>query len=239
MQQILIVDDPHWIEFQLLTIDLLTDHHVSELHLIASQRASLISKNILHLTQLLINAHRSASHTSLIQLAIHLLISRHEIPLKNLHELNRNDQTYGNKSAVKNKKRSKRNSRLPNTTRFSPCDVVHKSLLTNATKITINRTPQTAKTLQQKYQQNKAVHNLLDVARLRCRLTTVHHYSSVSSSVNHHSNRPIRVFQFTTSQHHVLFVHSLSDNQISQPQLNLSLKGLNFSRRLNTFDFSM
>jgi len=86
---------------QILTVELTSHNDVPKLHLIARQRSCLICQNILNLPQFLINADSPALETTVIDRAEHFSIIRHEIPLKNFDELQRDNETDGDESGIK------------------------------------------------------------------------------------------------------------------------------------------
>ena len=53
-----------------------------------------------------------------------------------------------------------------------------------------------------------------DVTGFTCRLATVHHNSSITTSIDDYTDRPVSVFYFAASQHHILFVYLLSNCQL-------------------------
>lgn len=90
-------------QFDIITIYLITDDDIFELHTIASKCSCFISENILDLAKLLVDTNSMAFHTSVIDQTMHLFILVHGVPLKYLHELQWYDQTDWNVCTVQNK----------------------------------------------------------------------------------------------------------------------------------------
>lgn len=87
---------------EILAVKIGANDYVSELHAIACQCASLISENVLDLSQLLINTHRMAFSFTIVNPTIHFLVSFHENSLEHLDKLQWNNQGNGYECVVKN-----------------------------------------------------------------------------------------------------------------------------------------
>lgn len=57
--------------------------------------------------KLFIYTNRPALQAPIIQHAIHLLVSRHEVPLKDFYELQGDNQTDGDEGTIENEVRAK------------------------------------------------------------------------------------------------------------------------------------
>lgn len=101
-----------------LTVNVISNHNVLELHLVASQSPSLISHDILNLAEFLIDTYGSALESPLIESTKHLLIFGHEGALKHFDKLKGDDKADGNKSTVEDKVRSKGYSSEIDATNF-------------------------------------------------------------------------------------------------------------------------
>ena len=76
------------------------DNKLFELHLVAGERPSFIRQNELNLAQLLIQTHGIRLHSPVGNIAVHLGIRLHKVPLEHFDELQANNEGYGDECVV-------------------------------------------------------------------------------------------------------------------------------------------
>lgn len=79
---------------------LVADDQLLKDHLIASECACFVSENILDLPEFLVNTNAIAFKWLIIDHTLHIRIFLHEVALEHLHELQANNQRYGNHCIV-------------------------------------------------------------------------------------------------------------------------------------------
>jgi len=233
-----VINDPNRIKFEFLTINFFADHNISELHFVASECTCLISENILDLPQLFIYADCPATHRSVIDSTVHLLVSGHKVALEDFNEFNRDDQTDWDECAIQDEIGSEGYPHLLCAVDGSSSQHSTEIVLAFASEIAVNCTSETAKYLKGENDKYNIVDFCLNIASFGRRLASIHHDSCILPCVHNNAYDPVSVFKFAPSQHHVLFVYALWYHQTWQLELYFALKSLNLGWRLNATYFA-
>lgn len=205
----------HGRQLQIITIQFTPYDDVPKLHLITSQCPCLISKNILHLPQFLIDTDRPAFQSSIIERTVHFLILGHEIALEDLDELQGDDETDGDEGAVEDEVGRERNACQTQTGGFSSEDELLEGVCLSAAVVGVAGTNETADGLQGEDDEDEAIYSFLDVACFGEGVTAIHHNCSVLSRVYDDTQYPIRILKLAPPQNHVLFIDFLPDVHLS------------------------
>ena len=188
----------------------LTYAHRSELHLIASQRACLIRKDIVQLPQILYNTHILDLGSLVLFNGVHFNIARDKPRDKELDHFrgdiqrNRNEgveQLYvpdESKKALKDRRVAKLNVKVHRLTIFL---LLGRLTMPIATQ---NGDRSRQDELRNENLNDEHVHLLLNITLLVAAKLWVHHYTRLLACVNHGANDPFRVLKLSAFQKKLL-----------------------------------
>jgi hypothetical protein len=137
------------------------------------------------LAEFLIDAHGSALEAFLIRSTVHFLVIRHKVPLKDLHELEGDDEADRDEGAVEDEVGAKRNGCDLNARRIAPEEIVLKAVEFDAAVVAIACAGKAAEDLKDHDGDNVFIDSFLDVAGLVEGSAAVHHDRSLLPDVYH------------------------------------------------------
>lgn len=173
----------------------MTNQCYFKLHTICSQRASLISKDVLNLSQFFIEGSRADTGPLASELTIHKLVIIDEVGLRHLYDFDRDDERDGDHGIEQDQIGAEHEETIAYGRMRSPEDV-SISVGVILEKVTVEcAKDDTKNNLESQDEAQNVVYFLLDLRHLIGLALRIHHDLAVPTSVDHQPVNPLSVLQ--------------------------------------------